>query len=492
MKQFGTVAAASLLLAAAGCKTTQPVAPQQPGAPAPSTAKCTGTLGIDAAPLSAAVRKRLNLPKDARGAFVTQVFPGGPAAAAGIKENDIVEKVGPASIGNDCEFARAGFDRACEPVSVTVRRGGETVEATLTPVNEAPFFEKLCAAGNPGACFRQAWLLWSKDHGDGHAFELFESACKAGSGEACAYEGYQLTLSSERSRESVAILDRACDEKSGSGCAHLGFLYATGKDVTKDDKRAAVLYQRSCDLGDAQGCYNAGLMADDGRGVARDAARAAAAYDEACELGSATACTNLGFLYENGRGVKKDRAKALALYQRGCDGSACQPSNLGGCVNVGRSYRDGIGVDKNEEKAAEIFREACERKENPDDIHSAENGSRACSLLGALYLSGEGIPKDVSHGLTLSELGCGRGDSFGCFNAAAVYASGGGGVAEDPAKAAEYLEKACKGGDGEGCHDLAVAYERGNGVSKDARRAKALYQQACELGFTAACKKKTK
>jgi TPR repeat protein len=111
-------------------------------------------------------------------------------------------------------------------------------------------------------------------------------------------------------------------------------------------------------------------------------------------------------------------------------------------------------------------------------------------LLGALYLAGEGIPKDVPQGLKLSELGCERGDSFGCFNSAAVYASGGGGVKEDAAKAAEYLEKACKAGDGEGCNDLAVAYEKGNGVSKDARRARALYQQACELGFQAACKKK--
>src|SRR5262245_44935929 len=132
MKRLWTLASASLLVAAAGCTTTpQPAAPQQPGAPAPA-AKCVGTLGLDAAPLSASVRKKLNLPKDAKGALVTQVYLGGPAAAAGIKENDIIEKVGPASIGNDCEFAHAGFGRACEPVAVTVRRGGETVEATLT------------------------------------------------------------------------------------------------------------------------------------------------------------------------------------------------------------------------------------------------------------------------------------------------------------------------------------------------------------------------
>src|SRR5215467_5753287 len=123
MKRFWTLFSAALLVVAAGCTTsTQPAAPQQPSAAPAPAAKCTGTLGLDVAPLSAALRKKLNLPKEATGALVTQVFAGGPAASAGIKENDIVEKIGTTSIGNDCEFAHAGFDRACEPGAVTVKR----------------------------------------------------------------------------------------------------------------------------------------------------------------------------------------------------------------------------------------------------------------------------------------------------------------------------------------------------------------------------------
>jgi TPR repeat protein len=155
-------------------------------------------------------------------------------------------------------------------------------------------------------------------------------------------------------------------------------------------------------------------------------------------MGSSPACTNLGYLHEKGTGVKKDAARAVALYQRGCDGTACQPSNLNGCVNVGRAYRDGIGVEKDAARSASFFRQACDREPGPDDPGAAENRSRACSLLGALYLAGDGVAKDPERGRQLSELGCERGDAFGCFNAAVT--------ATDPSAAASFLAKACEAG----------------------------------------------
>jgi len=158
-------------------------------------------------------------------------------------------------------------------------------------------------------------------------------------------------------------------------------------------------------------------------------------------------------------------------------------------VNVGRSYRDGKGVEKNAARAASIFREACDRKARGEeaDPDSEESGSRACSLLGGLYIAGDdGIDKDVQRGLELSVLGCDRGDAFGCFNAAAVFSSG---PRADAGKAASFLEKACSHGDAEGCHDLGNAYEKGMGVGRDRRRAVELYRRACEMGFKQACSK---
>jgi uncharacterized protein len=467
----------SSLVLALRCASSSAPAPPATSASAPA-ARCRGTLGVEIKTSS----------HPFKGAVVAEVLPGGPAAAAGLRVDDAIEQIGPTRLANACEFADLAYNRGCDPVRVRVLRAGASLELTLTPVDQAAFYEKGCHDGIASACFRQGWLLWNRkgDENSERALALMASACKAGSGEACAYEGLDRMESADHAGGAVAVLERACDLSSAGGCANLAFLYATGKLVKKDDRRSATLYAKSCDLGDSQGCYNAGLMADEGRGVPRDAARAAVRYGEGCDMGSATACTNLGFLYENGRGVKMEKARAHALYQQGCEGSSCQPSNLGGCVNAGRGDRDGIGVPVDEKKAAAMFQDACDRKVNPDDIHSAENGSRACSLLGALYIAGDGIPKDTEKGLGLSALGCKRGDSFGCFNAAAVYTAGGD-VPADAAKAASYLDLACKGGDGEGCYDLAIAYEKGNGVASDPKRGAQLRKRACELGFAKAC-----
>jgi len=486
LSRIGAAIAVVAAALAQGCGGSAPP-PAAKSAQAPPPPKCVGTLGIEAGPISRQARQALGLPADLKGALVTGVWPGGPASVADIRVNDVVQNIGSDHIVNDCDFASVAFNRSCGPVRVSVFRKGTEVVATLEPVDQVPFLDKACQGGNANACFRQGWLLWSRRGGPNtpRALELFTTACAGGSADGCAYEALQLLDMPERASESLPVAERACELGSGGGCAHLAFLYATGKFVKKDDHRATTLYVKACDLGDPQGCYNVGLMAEDGRGGAKDLARAVAKYEEACTLGSSTGCTNLGFLYENGKGFKADKPKAVALYQRGCDGSTCQSSNLGGCVNVGRAYRDGIGVETNEAHAAEIFREACDRKPDPSDIHVAENSSRACSLLGGLYIAGDGIPKDLTQGRELSELGCERGDSFGCFNAAAVYSAAG-----DAAKADSYLDLACKGGDAEGCFDLGVAYEKGNGVAADRRRAGELYKKACQLGFAQACAKK--
>jgi uncharacterized protein len=465
--RIGFVAAAAagvtaLALLAGGCATSS-----KPPTAQAAAAKCEGTLGFDAGP----------------GAVVKVVYPGGPAAAAGVQVKDVVLKIGDEAIRFDCDVDKAAYNRSCEPVKVVLRRGGSDLDLTLMPVEQQAFLTTACIEGNTSACFRDAWLQWDRSRNDP---DLFGTACNGGSAEACAYQGLQLSQNTDTAAESVPVLEKACELQSGSGCATLGFLYATGKAVARDDKKATALYRKSCELGDAQGCYNLGLMVDSGRGVKEDAARAAADYEKACSLGSSAGCTNLGFLYERGRGVKEDRARAVALYQQGCDGSSCSASNLGGCVNVGRAYRDGIGVAKDEAKAADIFRAACERRDTSGDPHAATNGARACSLLGGLLIAGDGIPKDLEHGRDFSILGCDRGDAFGCFNAAVCFGSG---TDADPVKAASYFDRACKLGDGESCHELAVAYQKGSGVERNPGMATALEKQACELGFTSSCAK---
>ena len=491
---LGAAAALSLSVAAVRCGSSGGSAPSTASKKPAGPPTCqAGTLGLEAAPLTRELRKKLSLPSDFRGGIVSVVYPGGPAAEAGILPNDIVEQVGSVRIGNDCELTDAAFSRTCETARLKIRRGSTSTEMAVTPVDQNFFYDKLCRGGVVGGCYRQGWSLWVRDASKGAdrtaALELLHAACKSGSSDACAYQGLRLMDVPNRGSDAIVALERSCLLNNGAGCTHLGFLHATGKLVVKDDRRAVARYVKGCDLGDAKGCYNVGLMAEEGRGGAKDLVRAAAKYDEGCRMGSSTACTNLGFLYERGHGVKLDKARAVALYQRGCDGTSCQPPNLTGCVNVGRAYRDGIGVAKDPARAASIFQLACDRKPDPDDLHSAENRSRSCALLGGLYLAGDGVEKDLAKGRRLSESACEQGDTFGCFNAAVTATNGWGGE-KDLARAASFLETACKGGDGEGCHDLSVAYEKGSGVARDRRRAAELERRACELGFEKACPRK--
>jgi TPR repeat protein len=469
-------------LVAAGCASSG--TSSRPSA-APPAAAVRGTLGIETGPISRQIRKRLTLAPDTKGAIVVEVLPGGPGAVAGIRVDDVVEQVGAFPIANDCDFVDAGYNLpSLSPVGVSVRRAKTTVELKLAPVEQGPFFEELCGRAIASGCYRQAWSLGTAERQRERALALYQTACKADSASGCADLGIRLLQWTDRRDETIAAVDKSCTLGSGAGCAHEAFLYATGKLVGRDDRRATALYVRGCDLGDAKACYNVGVMADEGRGAPRNLKTAAARYEEACEGGSSAACTNLGFLYENGHGVARDRELAVAFYQRGCDGSHCQPSNRTGCVNLGRTYRDGIGVAKDPARAMAIFQDACDRPLDPEDIGADRNRSRACSLLGAMYLG-----TDDAKGRELSELGCERGDGFGCFNAAAIYTSGSG-VAADPVKATSFLEKACRAGDGEGCFDLAIAYEKGSGTSADPAKATESFQKACELGFQKACARK--
>jgi TPR repeat protein len=426
---------------------------------------CTkGALGIEPGAMSPS------------GVPIAAVVEGGPADAAGLREGDVLVQVGARRVTWSCELDALLFGRDCAPVRVVVTREGQTIEKTLTPVEQTSLYDKACDGGDATACFRLATFEADPDR----ARELYQAACERGSMDACAQYGY--LLMSAESRDAVKVLEDGCDRRSGAACTHLAYLYAVGKIVAKDDLRSLEFYTRGCSFGDARGCYNQGLMRDQGRGFAMSATSAAPAYEQACNEGISTACTNLGYLYERGKGVRKDAVRAAGFYRRGCDGSPCERANLVGCVNLGDAYRDGIGVEKNPTMAAEIFRKACESKPDPQDSEEEKSRIHACVLLGALEIHGLGVPEDVEGGLARSLDGCNHGDAYGCFNVAAMRA-----FREDFTGAATFYDKACDGGDAEGCYELGKLYDEAKGVAFDHEMKTVLFARACKGGFEKAC-----
>src|SRR2546430_1912447 len=221
--------------------------------PHPAPYCSQGTLGIEPGEIP-----------HAGGARVAEVFPGGPAEAAGGKKNDVVVRVGVKQIANSCDLVDAAFDRrTCDAVSPGMVRDGKPMELVVKPVDQAMFFKKSCAAGNLNGCFRLGWLTLSGNgvpRDEEKGMQIYADACARGAAEACAYRGLNLIDDSDAKPDDVvATLTRACDLGSASGCENLAFLYATGTVVGRDDVRATPLFVRACDLGDAHGCYNVGL-----------------------------------------------------------------------------------------------------------------------------------------------------------------------------------------------------------------------------------------
>jgi S1-C subfamily serine protease len=65
---------------------------------------------------------------------ISRILPESPAAAAGIKQNDVLLSIGSRTITDYADAANAFFYLIPgEPVKVTVLRGVEPIEFTLTP-----------------------------------------------------------------------------------------------------------------------------------------------------------------------------------------------------------------------------------------------------------------------------------------------------------------------------------------------------------------------
>ncbi|WP_229766754.1 tetratricopeptide repeat protein [Helicobacter pylori] len=54
-------------------------------------------------------------------------------------------------------------------------------------------------------------------------------------------------------------------------------------------------------------------------------------------------------------------------------------------------------------------------------------------------------------------------------------------------KVAYFYSKACELKEGDGCGALGALYYNGDGVKQDSKKAVALFEKACKLGYKKAC-----
>ncbi len=196
---------------------------------------------------------------------------------------------------------------------------------------------------------------------------------------------------------------------------------------------------------------------------------------------------------------KKEYEKAYSLFSKLCDGG-----NLDGCVQIGSMYDSAeLPNITNPEKAALLYKKACDGK-----------NYTGCLGLGFMYDSGAGVAKDKNRALELYLASCDNGIMSGCYYAAEKYK-----YQLDLNKSVTLYQKACYGGEGSACTKacdillpngayketlklskkayeignpdgylyLGVHYQYGYNAKQDIKKAKELYEQACQKGSYLGC-----
>jgi serine protease Do len=87
--------------------------------------------GLSVSDVTPEVARALGLPPDVRGAVVTDVVPGGPAAEAGLRPGDVIVEVNRKRVQSPQDVVRELQQARGRDVVVLVNRGGSTAYAVL-------------------------------------------------------------------------------------------------------------------------------------------------------------------------------------------------------------------------------------------------------------------------------------------------------------------------------------------------------------------------
>ena len=141
----------------------------------------------------------------------------------------------------------------------------------------------------------------------------------------------------------------------------LGIIYASGKLVDQDYKRAVYWLKKAADNGVANANYNLAVMYQKGIGAEKNMGEALKWYKQAAELGHPEAMYNLGLAYLEGMGEDKNITKSVSYFKRAARAGVLQAAyNLGvlyesdftGNVDINKSLEwYGLAADKGHREA---------------------------------------------------------------------------------------------------------------------------------------------
>ncbi len=169
------------------------------------------------------------------------------------------------------------------------------------------------------------------------------------------------------------IQEKKCNDGNFEECNKLGYSYATGEGVSKDYKKADVLFTKGCDGGNAK------------------------------------ACGRSAYLYINGYGVTKDIEKARLLYKKGCDGD--DKHSCENYVLMEKEHKQNMCLKNGYDKyQAEALNYDCLTQDIL--LKNMKKTKVLGATLGDLVENQKGFAKEVSNDLSQPDTIVKRGDAY--------------------------------------------------------------------------------
>lgn len=150
--------------------------------------------------------------------------------------------------------------------------------------------------------------------------------------------------------EKLAELETRAFDGVAEAQHDLATLYASGKLVGQDYKRAAYWFYKSAEGGVANAHYNLGVMYHQGLGVETNLREAIAWYENAAELGHPEAMYNLGIAYIEGIGVEPEVDRGVSFFKRAANAGITQAA-----YNLGVLYESNFVGSIDEQAALEWY-----------------------------------------------------------------------------------------------------------------------------------------
>jgi enhanced entry protein EnhC len=297
-----------------------------------------------------------------------------------------------------------------------------------------------------------------------HAFAVAKAQAEAGNSEAALLLGIMyergITVPVNQS-ESIRWYQQAAVNPVSAFI--LGTYYAEGTGVSKDTAKARELLQQSGNAGFSYANLNLGILKHSlGELFIND-------LDKARNQGNSKAGLLLADYYLTGASTPDKMKQSRDIYQH-----FAQKGDKDAQLKLGFLFDKGLGGEINNESAAQWYSSA------------AEQGQPIAQyLLGQLYQLGK-IGKHPDYVLAKKWYEAAR-NSYAPASVALgfVYDT----VDDNYLAAFTNYSLASKAGDSVGKYDLGIMYEYGKGMPVDLKRAKSLFTDAADHGFTSAMTK---